>query len=81
MALLPILKFPDPRLHKVAQPVSQVDDRVRRLIDEARVGFAPGSTFGPGGEGALRMCYLKDLGPLEEALGRFVDWMKTGRVV
>jgi peptide deformylase len=34
MALLPILKFPDPRLHKVAQTVQAVDDRVRRLVDD-----------------------------------------------
>jgi peptide deformylase len=34
MALLPILCYPDPRLHKVAQPVSAVDDRVRALIDD-----------------------------------------------
>ena len=34
MALLPILRYPDPRLHKVAKPVTQVDDRVRRLIDD-----------------------------------------------
>ena len=32
MALLPILHYPDPRLRKVAKPVSQVDDRVRRLV-------------------------------------------------
>ncbi len=31
MALLPILCFPDPRLHTVAQPVSVVDDRIRAL--------------------------------------------------
>ena len=34
MALLPILKFPDPRLHKVAHAVVTVDDRVRRLVDD-----------------------------------------------
>jgi peptide deformylase len=34
MALLPILCYPDPRLHKVAQSVSAVDDRVRALIDD-----------------------------------------------
>jgi peptide deformylase len=34
MALLPILKFPDPRLHKVAKAVATVDDRVRRLVDD-----------------------------------------------
>lgn len=32
MALLPILCYPDPRLHKVAQPVQAVDARVRSLI-------------------------------------------------
>ena len=50
-----------------------------RLIDEAKVGFAPGSTFGPGGEGYLRMCYLRDPVKIEEALGRFGDWLKNGR--
>ncbi len=34
MALLPILCYPDPRLHKVAQPVQAVDDRIRALIDD-----------------------------------------------
>ena len=33
MALLPILCFPDPRLHKVAKPVEQVDDRIRQQIE------------------------------------------------
>lgn len=33
MAQLPILKFPDPRLHKVARPVAQVDARIRQLVD------------------------------------------------
>ena len=30
---LPILRYPDPRLHRVAVPVAAVDDRVRTLID------------------------------------------------
>ena len=30
--LLTILRYPDPRLHKVAQPIAQVDDRVRAII-------------------------------------------------
>ena len=34
MALLPILCYPDARLHKVAQPVQAVDDRLRALIDD-----------------------------------------------
>ena len=32
MALLPILHYPDPRLHKKAKPVEVVDDRVRKLV-------------------------------------------------
>src|SRR3990172_6004193 len=31
MAILPILRYPDPRLHKVAKPVAVVDDEIRRL--------------------------------------------------
>ena len=50
-----------------------------RIIDEAKVGFAPGATFGPGGEGFLRMCYLRDPEKIEEALNRFHDWLKTCR--
>lgn len=32
MAILPILCYPDPRLHKVARPVQAVDDRIRTLV-------------------------------------------------
>lgn len=32
MALLPILRFPDPRLHTVARPVLEVDARIHRLV-------------------------------------------------
>ncbi len=34
MALLPILQYPDPRLHKIAAPVVQVDDKIRKLIKD-----------------------------------------------
>jgi len=34
MALLNILHFPDPRLRKNAQPVTQVDDAVRKIVDD-----------------------------------------------
>lgn len=32
MALLPILNYPDPRLRKIAKPVTQFDDRLRTLV-------------------------------------------------
>ncbi|ARN18931.1 peptide deformylase [Piscinibacter gummiphilus] len=34
MAKLSILRYPDPRLHTVAKPVSVVDDRIRQLADD-----------------------------------------------
>jgi peptide deformylase len=34
MAKLNILRYPDPRLHTVAKPVTAVDARIRRLIDD-----------------------------------------------
>ncbi len=44
MALLPILRFPDPRLKKVAQPVAQIDAGIRKLVaDMAETMYeAPG---------------------------------------
>lgn len=44
MALLPILQYPDKRLHKVAKPVAEVDDRIRQLVrDMAETMYdAPG---------------------------------------
>ena len=34
MTQLTILRYPDPRLHTVAQPVAQVDARLRQLADD-----------------------------------------------
>ena len=34
MARLPILHYPDPRLHTVAKPVQAVDARIRTLVDD-----------------------------------------------
>ncbi len=34
MARLQILRYPDPRLYTVARPVAEVDERIRRLVDD-----------------------------------------------
>jgi peptide deformylase len=34
MPKLHILRYPDPRLHTVAKPVKQVDERIRKLVDD-----------------------------------------------
>jgi peptide deformylase len=44
MALLNILRYPDPRLHKVAQPVTEFNERLQKLVaDMAETMYdAPG---------------------------------------
>ncbi|HEY0819886.1 MAG TPA: peptide deformylase [Rhizobacter sp.] len=34
MSKLAILRYPDPRLHTIAKPVAQVDDRIRQLVSD-----------------------------------------------
>jgi hypothetical protein len=42
----------------------------RQLLVEERVGLAPGSAFGAGGEGSVRICYAAERSLLEPALER-----------
>lgn len=50
--------------------VSDANAAAMRLVDIARVGLAPGSAFGPGGEGHLRLCYLRSQEEIERAAER-----------
>jgi len=34
MALLPVLCYPDPRLHQVAKPVAKVDARIKKIVSD-----------------------------------------------
>ncbi len=47
-----------------------------RLIDEANVGLAPGSSFGQGGEGFLRLCFGGSHDLLRRAMERLVPALK-----
>jgi aspartate aminotransferase len=56
----------------------------RRLLEETRVGLAPGVAFGTGGEGSLRICYAAERQILEQAMeriGRFLakSWRDNPR--
>ncbi|MEQ9639519.1 MAG: pyridoxal phosphate-dependent aminotransferase [Alphaproteobacteria bacterium] len=42
----------------------------KRAVREARVGLAPGSAFGPEGEGFFRLCFASTLPRLAEAMDR-----------
>jgi aspartate aminotransferase len=47
----------------------------RKLLEEYKVGLAPGVAFGAGGEGSVRICYAAGreiLEPAMERLGRFL---------
>lgn len=44
----------------------------KRLVDSANVGVAPGSAFGLGGTGFLRICFLASESTLVEAMRRLV---------
>ncbi|MEY4654245.1 MAG: hypothetical protein RI884_2826 [Pseudomonadota bacterium] len=46
MAVLPILVYPDPRLHTVAKPVAEVDARVRQLVADMRETMYDASGIG-----------------------------------
>lgn len=44
----------------------------RMLIEKHKVGLAPGSAFGPGGEGHIRLCFAITHDKLSEALDRLI---------
>lgn len=47
-----------------------------RLLDEAGVGVAPGTAFGPGGERFMRLCFARDSGELAEAGAQLARWLR-----
>ncbi|MDY8107530.1 pyridoxal phosphate-dependent aminotransferase [Fulvimarina sp. 2208YS6-2-32] len=46
-----------------------------RIIDEAGVGLAPGTAFGPVGPQFLRACFHRRLDEVEMAADRIADWI------
>lgn len=47
----------------------------RRLVDEAGIGLAPGTAFGPGGEAYMRLCFARNEVQVGEATERLVRWL------
>jgi aspartate aminotransferase len=50
----------------------------KRLVREQKVAVAPGSAFGPGGEGHLRLCFALEPARLERAVQRLRDGLRAG---
>jgi peptide deformylase len=69
MALLPILVAPDPRLKQPSTPVKQVDDEVRRLMDDMLETMyqAPGIGLAAPQVGVLKRVIVLDLAREDEA--------------
>jgi aspartate/methionine/tyrosine aminotransferase len=83
LSVMPMVRFEIPKgafyMFFSVEGMKESTAATLRIIDEAGVGFAPGATFGPGGEGHLRMCFLRDTAKIEEALGRFGHWLNTAK--
>ncbi len=45
----------------------------KRMVDEANVGLAPGTAFGAGGEGYVRLCFAPSHDTLREGVGRLAE--------
>lgn len=75
MAKLPILLYPDPRLHTVAQPVARVDDEIRNLInDMAETMYAaPGVGLAATQVDVHRRVIVVDISPAHDGLKAFIN--------
>ncbi len=52
------------------------DEFCERFLMSEKVAAIPGSAFGPGGEGFVRMCYAASMDDLREALRRLGEFLK-----
>src|ERR1017187_2280484 len=50
----------------------------KRLLEQTRVGLAPGVAFGAGGEGSIRICYAAEPAIVEPAMERLTKFLRSG---
>jgi peptide deformylase len=75
MAILPILQYPDPRLHKRAAPVARVDDSIRNLVrDMAQTMYsAPGVGLAATQVDVHKQVIVIDISPTHDQLNVFIN--------
>ena len=75
MAILNILRYPDPRLHKVAKPVTQFDDRLVKLVqDMAETMYeAPGVGLAASQVDVHEQLVVIDITETKDALQVFIN--------
>ena len=47
------------------------------IVDATGVGLAPGTAFGPGGDGWFRLCFHRRLDQIEEGADRLARWIEA----
>ena len=69
---------PDGAFYQLLAVEGETDSRplVFRLIDEANIGLAPGTAFGPGAENYMRLCFARSPESLSDAVERLTAWLK-----
>lgn len=76
---MPGVKVPEPEgafyLFPRIDGLADSFDFCRRLLEETRVGLAPGVAFGAGGEGSVRICYAAEREILEQAMARLAGFL------
>jgi peptide deformylase len=75
MALLNILRYPDPRLHKVAKPVTEFGERLRTLVDDMAETMydAPGVGLAASQVDVHEQLILVDISDTKDDLKVFVN--------
>jgi peptide deformylase len=75
MAILPILLYPDPRLHRLAAPVARVDDSIRTLVrDMAQTMYsAPGVGLAATQVDVHKKIIVIDVSPTHDQLKVFIN--------
>ncbi len=75
MPLLPVLQYPDPRLHTVASPVTRVDDKIQRLLkDMADTMYAaPGVGLAATQVNVHRRVIIVDISETHDQLKVFIN--------
>ena len=73
-----IAPFPQGAMYLFFKINSETDTLAlcKQLVAEAGIGLAPGSAFGPEGEGAIRWCFASSLDKLELGVQRLENFLK-----
>jgi len=74
------VQVPEGSFYLMLSVAGEADSRALavRLLREAKVGLAPGTAFGPAGQGKLRLCFAIDPALASEAVRRLTAFFRKG---